>query len=442
MNRVSSPAQPARLVIAGGHRLEGEVTLSGAKNAALPILAASLLADGPCTLRRVPVNADIDTLCQILDQLGVTITREPNGVIRTECTGPIDAEPDENLVRAMRGSICLLGPLLARRRPVRLALPGGCMIGPRPVNLHLKALRALGAEVNVRHGQIVARARRLRGARMYLGGSFGSSVLATANALTAAVLAEGCTTIEHAAVEPEIEDLTRFLMAMGARIRGVGSHRLIVDGVKRLRGTDYTIMPDRIEAGTFMAAVAAAGGNILIRGIRDDHLGAVLDRLAAAGVTLVAQRRGLRVCAQRRPLAVDITTWPYPGFPTDLQAPFLAVQAISKGVSVVMDKVFPKRFRHAEELARMGADIAFENGAVRVRGVESLTGACMEASDLRAAAALVIAGLAAEGVTEITGLQHLDRGYERLVEKLRGLGARIEYIGQIAARPAKARLAG
>jgi UDP-N-acetylglucosamine 1-carboxyvinyltransferase len=429
-------------VVNGGRTLSGEVLVGGSKNASLPILAATVLAEGPSSIGNVPRLADIDTLSRIMRNIGVDVSRGADGRIACEVTDEEPVTAPYDLVRRMRASICVLGPLVAKRGRARVSLPGGCVIGARPIDLHLKGLRALGAKVQVERGYVIAEAEGLRGARVYLGGSQGPSVLGTATTMTAATLAEGETVIEHAACEPEIEDLAGFLTACGASIEGAGTHRIRVRGVERLAGARYDVMPDRIEAGTFLMAAAITGGEVLCRGARAEHLDAVLDGLAEAGVKVVQEPagraseacgpapEGLRVLPTRdgRPRRTDLTALPYPGFPTDLQAQMTALLSVADGASVVTDRVFPDRFIHAQELNRLGASITRRGDLASIQGVRRLRGATVTASDLRASAALVLAALAAEGETVIRRIYHLDRGYERFEEKLRSLGADIRRV--------------
>ncbi|MHC4502894.1 MAG: UDP-N-acetylglucosamine 1-carboxyvinyltransferase, partial [Planctomycetota bacterium] len=346
-----------RFVIQGGAALSGEVDVGGSKNASLPALAACLLADGESSIGNVPYLKDVETLCRILSRLGLKARRDSDGriVCRVEDEQPVTAPYD--LVKTMRASICVLGPLVAKRGRARVSLPGGCVIGPRPIDLHLRGLEALGAKMHVEHGYVVAEAERLVGKRIYMGGPNGPTVLGTATAMMAATLADGETVIEHAACEPEVEDLAALLVKMGASIDGAGTHRVRIRGVRKLTGVRHDVIPDRIEAATFLMAGAATGGEVLARGARSDHLDAVLDRLTEAGVAVVEEPEGLRVRATGRAGRVDVTTLPYPGFPTDLQAQMTAVLALADGESVVTDKVFPDRFIHIAELNRMGAKI-------------------------------------------------------------------------------------
>ena len=413
-----------KLIIEGGNPLKGEVTISGSKNAALPIMAASLLTDDPCIIHNIPCLRDTWTMVELLKSLGKTVVVKGNTVnITTE--GKINHIADYKLVSTMRGSFCVLGPLLTKLKKAQVSLPGGCVIGIRPVDLHLKGLKALGAKIEIENGYVVAKTRQLKGAYIYLGGVFGSSVLATANILMAAVLAKGETVIEASACEPEIEDLTNMLMVMGAKIKGKGSPRLTITGVKKLRGVTYTIIPDRIEAGTYILMAAATQSSITLKGACYSHLMALVDKLNQVGIKVYGEGGVIKVKCRKILKPVSITTYPYPGFPTDIQAQFMALMSIVEGVSVITDKVYPDRFMHIAELNRMGANIRREGFNAIVQGVKYLHGAPVMASDLRASAALIIAGLAAQGKTEIHRLYHLDRGYEILDEKLTALGARV-----------------
>lgn len=416
-----------KFVIEGGAPIRGTVRISGAKNAALPIMAASLLADGAVTLKGVPRLRDVAALSSILAELGVRVERVGD-LLSIETVNPDLVEAPYDMVRKMRASICVLGPLLAKRGRARVALPGGCIIGVRPVDLHIKGLRALGATIEIRHGDIIASADRLHGADLYLGGPFGSTVLGTANILSAAVLAEGRTVIEGAACEPEVTDLGDFLNAMGARVTGHGTPRIEVQGVDTLSAVEYEIIPDRIETGTFIMAAAATTGAVRIENARLDHLRAAVDKLKEIGVKIESEPSAVHVSAEAAPLPTDVVTLPYPGVPTDLQAQFMALLSIADGISVITEKVFPDRFMHVPELNRMGANIRKEGPSAVVQGVGELSGAPVMASDLRASAALVIAGLAARGVTEIQRIYHIDRGYERIEEKLASLGASIKRV--------------
>jgi UDP-N-acetylglucosamine 1-carboxyvinyltransferase len=407
------------------------VTVSGAKNSVLPIMAACLLSEQPSTIENVPHVTDVVTMVEILRRLGVGVAFSDGRL--SIAPGRFDgAVAPYDLVSRMRASICVLGPLLARHGKAQVSMPGGCVIGPRPIDLHLKGLQALGAAFAIEHGYVVGSCAGLRGARVHLGGAFGSSVLATGNVMMAAALARGTTVIEQAACEPEIVDLANFLSAMGAKIRGQGSPVITVEGVVRLRGVTYRIIPDRIEAGTLMIGTAIVGGDLTIVGARADHLGAVVDKLAEANARIEKLNGAIRVVAEEPTRAVDVTTLPFPGFPTDLQAQMMALMAVSRGMSVLTERVYPERFMHVSELNRMGASITREGSSAVVRGVARLSGAPVTASDLRASAALVLAGMAAENQTELSGLEHLERGYEDLEAKLRRVGARLERINGAA----------
>ncbi len=413
-----------KLVIEGGKTLKGSVIISGSKNATLPILAATLLTDETTVIHNVPKLRDTLTMIKLLKSLGKAVEYN-NNTITVSVKGEPHYIADYNLVSTMRGSFCVLGPLLAKLKKAKVSLPGGCVIGVRPVDLHIKGLLALGAKIDIENGYVIARAKHLKGSHIYLGGVFGSSVLATANIMMAATLAQGDTTIELAACEPEIEDLANFLISMGASIQGQGSPRLIIRGVNRLRGTEFSIGPDRIEAGSFLLMGAATKSHMSIKNVNYQHLFALIDKLEQCGVGLIKENNTLILKGCRDIKPGNVTTYPYPGFPTDLQAQFMALMAMTPGVSVITDKVFPDRFIHIAELNRMGANIRREGTSAIVQGVNILYGAPVMASDLRASAALVIAGLAAKGKTEIHRIYHLERGYENLDEKLRKLGAHI-----------------
>ncbi|NLF30972.1 MAG: UDP-N-acetylglucosamine 1-carboxyvinyltransferase [Planctomycetes bacterium] len=418
-----------KLLIQGGRRLRGSVAVAGSKNACLPIMAAAILADGPLTLHGVPVLEDIRALGDLLEELGLTVRRDGDTLaLQVADTEPCHARYD--LVRKMRASICVLGPLLGRRGRARVSMPGGCAIGPRPIDLHLRGLEAMGATIELDEGDIVATADRLHGAEIFLGGPFGSTVLGTANVMMAAALAEGTTVIESAACEPEVQDLAACLNAMGARISGAGTPRVTVEGVQSLQGCEHTAIPDRIEAGTFMCAAAITNGQVRIERVRLDHMVAVVDRLRAIGVIVEPADGGAEISSTRRLTAVDATTQPYPGFPTDLQAQLMALLCLADGNSVLTEKIYPDRFLHVAELARMGARIRKEGPTAIVTGAKRLVGAPVMASDLRASAALVLAGLAAEGCTTINRIYHLDRGYQRIEEKLLALGADIRRVAE------------
>ncbi len=416
------------LLIKGGVPLHGEVAVSGSKNAVLPILAATLLTAEPCRIRRVPHLSDVRFMGRILESLGAKVSADGDG-LRVQAK-KIQGVGNYSLIRKMRGSVCILGPLLGRLREATVALPGGCVIGARPINLHLKGFAALGAKVTIEGGYVHTAARRLRGAELFLGGRAGSTVLGTANVMMAAALAEGVTIIESAACEPEIVDLAHFLSAMGAQITGAGSPILTITGVPELHGAEHEVIPDRIEAATYAIAAAATGGEVTITGARADHLHAVLDKLGEAGVQVRRQGTALRVRRGARLRPVDVTTLPYAGFPTDVQAQMMALMTLAPGISILTERIFESRFMHVSELARLGADIEIEGPSAIVKGGRPLSGAEVMASDLRASAALVVAGLAARGTTRVSRVYHIDRGYENLDGKLRKLGARIQRVSE------------
>ncbi len=410
------------IVVRGGTRLRGEVQNEGAKNAALPVLFAALLTEDACVFHNVPAVVDVRTALRLLADLGAEVQQEGSTVwVRAKHLRSVEA-PYE-LVKTMRASFLTLGPLLARCGEARVSTPGGCAIGARPVDLHLKGLEQLGAAVQIVHGYAEARARRLRGATIYLDVP---SVGATEHLMMVAALAAGTTRIENAAREPEVVDLADMLVAMGARISGAGEDVITIEGVERLHGAEHTIIPDRIEAGTFLIAGAMTAGDVLVRGARGDHLHALLRKLEEAGAEIREDAAGLRVCAPPRLRSVDVTTMPYPGFPTDLQAQFMAAMTRAEGRAVIRETIFENRFLHALELNRLGADIKVSGNTAVVQGVDKLTGAPVMATDLRASVSLVLAGLVAEGETEVARVYHLDRGYAQLEEKLRLLGAQVE----------------
>jgi len=414
-----------KLVVCEGPPLNGEVPVSGAKNAVLPILAATLLTGESCSLRGAPRLRDVSTMLRLMEGLGVPAEWSDDGAITTTVVDEDVATAPYDLVKTMRASITVLGPLLARRGRARVSFPGGCVFGPRPVDLHIKGLRALGAEIDIEEGYIEARADRLKGARIFLGGPFGSTVTGTANVLMAATLAEGQSVIEGAACEPEVTDLAEFLVNMGARIRGIGSPRLVIDGVDRLSGAAHRVIPDRIEAGTFLVAGAITGGDVTVTGIRPETLTAVLEKFREIGVDVTVGEDFVRVRRHGPLLNAEVTTLPYPGFPTDLQAQFMALLSLADGVSIITEKIYPERFMHVAELLRMRAKIRKEGPTAIVIGTGWLSGAPVMASDLRASAALVLAGLVAKGKTDVKRVYHIDRGYERIEEKLSALGALI-----------------
>jgi len=417
-----------RLIISGGRRLLGEVAISGAKNAALPILCAALLTRDPLTLTNVPALNDVRTMLRLLEQMGVQVARDGN-TVSLDASGLLDPTAPYELVKTMRAAILVLGPLVARHGEARVSLPGGCAIGARPVEQHIKGLTAMGAEVTVDHGYIIAAATRLKGARIF---TDVVTVTGTENLMMAACLAEGETVIENAAREPEVVDLARCLNAMGARISGAGTDVIRIQGVERLHGATYRIMPDRIETGTYLCAAAVTGGDIRLTGTSSSYLDAVVDKLMDAGCEIYSEKsprhEAIRLKAPQRLKAVSIRTAPYPAFPTDMQAQFMAINTVAEGTAVIRETIFENRFMHAVELTRLGADIRIDGNTAVVNGVERLTGATVMATDLRASASLVIAGLVAEGETTVDRIYHLDRGYERLEEKLAALGAVIKRV--------------
>lgn len=415
-----------KLCITGGKALSGNVTISGAKNAALPILAATLLANDTVTVSNVPHLKDVTTMLSLLQMMGVQVTINDEQGVELDATNVDKREAPYELVKTMRASILVLGPLVARFGEADVSLPGGCAIGARPVNLHVAGLQAMGADVEVRNGFIRARAGRLRGAHIVFDTV---TVTGTENLLMAAVLAEGQTVLENAAREPEVTDLARFLGGMGARISGVGSSTLVIDGVESLGGTRYSVLPDRIETGTYLVAAAMTGGKVRALNTAPDTLEGVLIKLAEAGARIETGADWIEVDMQgRRPRAIDVRTAPYPAFPTDMQAQFCAMNAIAEGVGTITETIFENRFQHVLELQRMGADIQLEGHTAICTGVERLTAAPVMATDLRASAGLVLAGLAGDGETVVDRIYHVDRGYERIEEKLRQLGASIRRV--------------
>jgi len=410
-----------KLLIEGGVRLGGETAVSGAKNAALPILCAALLTREPVTLTNVPQLNDIGTLLKLLGQMGVKVSRDGDTVTLDASVVDNPVAPYE-MVKTMRASILVLGPLVARCGEARVSLPGGCAIGARPVDQHIKGLQAMGAEVKVEHGYVHAVVPRLRGARLF---TDMVTVTGTENLMMAACLADGETVIENAAREPEIVDLANCLVSMGARISGAGTDVIRIRGVDRLSGTTHRIMPDRIETGTYLCAAAASGGEIRLTQTSTAYLDSVIDKLMDAGCDVVSERDAIRLKAPERLTSVSIRTSPYPAFPTDMQAQFMAINAVANGAAMIRETIFENRFMHAVELQRLGADIRIDGNTAVVQGVERLQGATVMATDLRASASLVIAGLVADGETVIERIYHLDRGYERLEEKLAALGAKV-----------------
>ncbi len=418
------------LEIVGGNRLKGSIEISGAKNAALPIMAATILVEGETVLRNVPDLADVRQMQVLLAKLGVKSERDDEGALHLRVEDEMNAHAEYELVSKMRASVCVMGPLLAKRRRAQVSMPGGCAIGDRPINLHIQGLAALGADFELVNGDVLLKAKKIKGADIFLGGPFGSSVTATTNVLMAATLAEGRTVIESAACEPEIVDLANFLNACGARIIGQGTPQVTVEGVTSLNGTEHKVIPDRIEAGTFMIAAAITNGDLELHGARIEHMRAVVDRLRRIGVIVDRSEKGVSVTSSRRLEPVEITTQPYPGFPTDLQAQAMALLCLADGNSVITEKIFPDRFLHVGELNRMGARLRKEGPTVIVQGVKRLIGAPVMASDLRASAALILAGLIAKGTTRVQRTYHIDRGYERIEEKLSAVGANIRRLNE------------
>jgi len=412
-----------KLQIQGGIPLEGEIRISGAKNATLPILAGCLLADGPVTVSNVPHLQDVTTMIELLGRMGVSVTIDEKMRIEVDASTIKEYFAPYQLVKTMRASILVLGPLLARYGSADVSLPGGCAIGARPVNIHVAGLQAMGADIHIEHGYIKARAGRLRGTRLVLETV---TVTGTENLMMAATLAEGETVLENAAREPEVVDLANFLIGMGAKIKGAGTDTIVIQGVERLNGTAYEVLPDRIEAGTYMVAAAITSGHIRLKNTRPEHLDSVTDKLRAAGAEVNTGDSWIEVDMRgRRPKAVDIRTAPYPAFPTDMQAQFAALNTVASGVGTIIETIFENRFMHMLEMRRMGAEIRLEGNTAIIKGVERLTAAPVMATDLRASASLVLAGLVAEGRTEIERIYHIDRGYEAIEEKLQQLGARI-----------------
>jgi UDP-N-acetylglucosamine 1-carboxyvinyltransferase len=416
--------------ITGGTRLRGKIAIGGAKNAALPIMAAALMVEGDTVLQNVPDLADVRHMQLLLRRLGVSCSRTEKGDLHLRVEDEMNTHAEYELVSKMRASICVMGPLLGKRRRAQVAMPGGCAIGDRPIQLHIQGCQSLGADFELVGGDVLLRAKKLSGSEIFLGGPFGSSVTATANVMMAAVLAEGRTVIASAACEPELVDLANFLNACGARITGQGTPLITIEGVSSLKGTTHRVIPDRIEAGTFMIAAAITNGDLELDGARLEHMIAVADRLRLVGLIIERAERGVSVSSSRRLEPVEITTQPYPGFPTDLQAQAMALLCLADGNSVVTEKIFPDRFLHVGELSRMGAQLRKEGPTVIIHGVKKLVGAPVMASDLRASAALILAGLIAKGATRVQRVYHIDRGYERIEEKLAGVGAIIRRIDE------------
>jgi UDP-N-acetylglucosamine 1-carboxyvinyltransferase len=422
-----------KFVVEGGRPLEGSVSVCGSKNAVLPVMAAGLLTDQPLVIRNAPLLSDVDTMMHVLRDLECQAERNADGSIAVRALEAPKAHADWQHVRRMRGSVTVLGPLLARAGRAEVSLPGGCVIGVRPIDVHLKGFEALGARVKIERGYVVAEAPRggLRGARVYLGTSFGSSVTGTENVMMAAALAKGRTVIDNAACEPEVVDLGMCLEAMGAKIKGLGSPRIEIEGVAHLSGVTWSVIPDRIEAGTYVIAGAMCGGRVRVEGARPDHLSALLDRMQTARIPFTMGEDWIETQPWHprdpvhRPMSTDVTTLPYPGFPTDLQAQWMALMTLADGLSVITETIYPDRYMHIAELARLGAQVRRQGTSAVVQGTPKLSGAPVTASDLRASAALVLGALVAEGTTEIHRVYHIDRGYERIEERLAGLGAMI-----------------
>ncbi len=415
-----------KIRIHGGRPLSGSIKISGSKNSALPILAATLLTREPCTIRRVPDLSDTNYMLQILKHLGAEVERASGTV--TIAAVKIDSIAPYDVVRRMRASVCVIGPLLGRCKEATVSMPGGCVIGDRPIDLHLKGFEALGAAVRVEGGNVKVFAPKLTGAVVNLRGKFGPTVLGTDNVMMAAVLAEGTTVIEGAAQEPEVVDLANFLNKMGAKIEGAGTRRMIIEGVKELHGTEHDIIPDRIETGTFLVAGAIAGKGVTLKRTEAQHVQSITDALIKSGFKIDITRDTISVAPNGATTPLELTTEPYPGFPTDMQAQMCALLSTTDGISVITEQIFPQRYMHVAELKRMGANVDLEGPTAVIKGVHQLHGAPVMASDLRASAALVLAGLKAEGITEVSRVYHIDRGYEHLDEKLSELGAEIERV--------------
>lgn len=412
-----------KIIIEGGHPLKGTIAVSGAKNAVLPVIVAALLSDGTCRIQDVPRLTDVETICDVLGVVGAKVKSADEKILDINCNKIDNFEAPYEYVSKMRASNLIMGPLLARLGRAKISMPGGCAIGTRPIDLHLKGFEAMGARISVDHGYIIAEAPHLRGARIYLDYP---SVGATENIMMTGSLAQGTTIIENAAEEPEIVDLANFINSMGGRVKGAGTKIIKIEGVKSLGSTVHTVIPDRIEAGSYMAAAVITGGELVLENVISDHLKPVIAKLVEIGAVIDDDDSGLRIRADKPLKAVDIKTLPYPGFPTDMQAQFMALLTKVQGTSILTETVFENRFMHAEELRRMGADIKIEGRSAVVEGVQRLTGAQVKASDLRAGAALVIAALGAEGETEIGNVFHIDRGYDRIVDKFSSVGAVIK----------------
>ena len=415
-----------KILIHGGHPLSGSIKVSGSKNSSLPILAATLLTREPCIVHRVPDLSDTHYMLQILIHLGAQVERASGTVSVT--AEKVQSVAPYDVVRKMRASVCVLGPLLGRCKEASVALPGGCVIGDRPIDLHLTGFEALGAAVRVEGGDIKIFAPKLKGAVINMEGKFGPTVLGTDNVMMAAVLADGVTVIEGAALEPEVVDLAAFLMKMGAKIEGAGTRRIIIEGVAALHGAEHRVIADRIEAGTFLVAGAIAGNGVTVKQVNPEHVRAVTDALARCGYAIDIEDRAVSILPNGDATALELATEPYPGFPTDMQAQMCALLSTTKGTSSITENIFPQRYMHVAELKRMGAKVDLEGATAMIEGVDCLLGAPVMASDLRASAALVLAGLKADGDTEVSRVYHIDRGYEHLDEKLSELGAQIERV--------------
>ena len=415
-----------KILIHGGHPLSGSIKVSGSKNSSLPILAATLLTREPCIVHRVPDLSDTHYMLQILIHLGAQVERASGTVSVT--AEKVQSVAPYDVVRKMRASVCVLGPLLGRCKEATVSMPGGCVIGDRPIDLHLKGFEALGAAVRVEGGDIKIFAPKLKGAVINMEGKFGPTVLGTDNVMMAAVLADGVTVIEGAALEPEVVDLAAFLMKMGAKIEGAGTRRIIIEGVAALHGAEHRVIADRIEAGTFLVAGAIAGNGVTVKQVNPEHVRAVTDALARCGYVIDIEDRAISILPNGDATALELATEPYPGFPTDMQAQMCALLSTTKGTSSITENIFPQRYMHVAELKRMGAEVQLEGATAVIDGVDHLLGAPVMASDLRASAALVLAGLKADGVTEVSRVYHIDRGYEHLDEKLSELGAQIERV--------------
>jgi UDP-N-acetylglucosamine 1-carboxyvinyltransferase len=415
-----------KIIINGGIKLKGEVKISGAKNAALPIMAASLLAQSECIIHNVPRLMDVATMGKLINYLGAEVKGiEENNTISINTKALVKCEAPYELVKTMRASVLVLGPLIVRCGEAKVSLPGGCAIGARPINLHLMGLKKMGAEIKLEHGYVRLKAKRLKGAKIYLDIS---TVTGTENLMMAAALAKGATVIENAACEPEVVDLSNFLNKMGAKVSGAGTDVITIEGVDSLKGTEYRVMPDRIEAGTYAAASAITEGDVLLKSCMPKHLDAVISKLRETGAEVTEEADSMRVKRKGRLKASDVKTLPYPGFPTDMQAQFMALMSIAEGTSIITETIFENRFTHVSELKRMGADIKIQGNTAVVKGAARLSGAPVMATDLRASASLIIAGLAAEGETEVSRIYHLDRGYEMIEEKMSALGAKIKRV--------------